>query len=94
MITFLAGAVTLGHAVVGLFFLRFWRRTHDPLFAKFAVAFWLLALNQAVISIAEIAREYESWVYLLRAGAFMLIIAAILSKNLPRRVPRSGRTIA
>ncbi len=82
---FLSGAITAGHVLVGLFFLRFWQRTHDRLFAMFAIAFWLLAANQAIIALADIAREYESWVYLLRAAAFSLIIGAILAKNLPVR---------
>jgi hypothetical protein len=36
---FVAGAVTMGFAVAGLFFLRFWRRTTDGLFLAFAAAF-------------------------------------------------------
>ena len=85
MIPFVAGAIAFGLVLVGLFFLRFWHRTGDRLFAMFAVAFWLLALNQAIVSLADIAQEFESWVYLLRAGAFSLIIVAILAKNLSPR---------
>jgi hypothetical protein len=85
MVNFLSGAVTLGYLVVGLFFLRFWRRTADSLFAIFAIAFWLLAANQAIIALTGIDQEYYSWVYLLRAAAFGLIIVAILMKNLPAR---------
>ncbi|WP_436040821.1 DUF5985 family protein [Rhizobium sp. LjRoot98] len=33
-----------------MFFIRFWRRTRDALFAAFAAAFWLLALNQALLA--------------------------------------------
>ena len=29
---FLSGAITIGFLVGGLFFLRFWRETRDPLF--------------------------------------------------------------
>jgi hypothetical protein len=36
------------YAVAGLFFLRFWVRTRAKLFVAFAVAFCLMALNQAV----------------------------------------------
>ena len=32
MVDFLHGASTMAYAVVGLFFLRFWYRTHDRLF--------------------------------------------------------------
>lgn len=85
MLLFLSGAITTGYVLVGLFFLRFWQRTRDVLFATFAVAFWLLAANQAFISTSGIAREHESWVYLLRAAAFILIIVGITTKNIPTR---------
>jgi hypothetical protein len=81
---FVSGAIAMGFLVIGLFFLRFWRRTHDGLFLIFAIAFWLLTANGAAFALAGIARG-EAWVYLLRLVAFILIIAAILSKNLRTR---------
>ena len=81
----LAGAITMGYLVVGVFFLRFWRRTSDRLFAIFALAFWLLAANQALVYLIGIPQEYLSWAYLLRAAAFTLIAVAIVAKNLPER---------
>jgi hypothetical protein len=77
----IAGAVIMGLAVAGLFFLRFWSRTRDRLFLFFGAAFWLLALNRALVATLDIAREDQSWVYVLRLIAFCLIIAAILIKN-------------
>jgi hypothetical protein len=82
---FAAGALTLGFLAVGLFFLKFWRRTGDRLFAAFAVAFALLAVNQAAPVLLEIPDEHQSYVYLLRLAGFGLIIAAVLGKNLRRR---------
>ena len=82
---FLSGVITAGFGLVGLFFLRFWQRTRDALFMTFAVAFWLLAANQAILSLSGIAREYQTWVYLLRAAAFGLIIVGVMAKNLPAR---------
>jgi hypothetical protein len=78
----LSGAIIMGYAVAGVFFFRFWRRTHDSLFAIFGAAFWLLGLNHAIAALADIAREELSWVYLLRLGAFSLIILAIIMKNI------------
>jgi hypothetical protein len=83
---FLSGVITMGYVIAGLFFLRFWSRTRDSLFIAFACAFWLLAVNQALVALAGVPREEQSWIYLLRLGAFTLIIAAIVRKNL-----RSGR---
>ena len=84
MLDFVFGMVTMGNIVAGLFFAKFWRRSGDPLFAIFAVAFWLLALNQAIVAIVEVPREEQSWTYLLRLGAFILIIVAIIHKNASR----------
>jgi hypothetical protein len=78
---FLSGAVTFGFLLLALYFLRFWRRTHDLLFAAFAGAFALLGLNQALLAIANIAAEERSWVYVLRIAAFALILIAIALKN-------------
>jgi hypothetical protein len=85
MVNFLAGLVTMGFVVAGLFFLRFWSRTRDQLFGSFAAAFWLMALNQALVSAGGIASESQSWIYLLRLAAFVLIILAIVRKNAAAR---------
>ena len=64
MIDFLPGAVTLGFVVAALFFLRFWRRTSERLFLAFAVAFLLLALNQALAQWVGAADERVGYTYL------------------------------
>lgn len=78
---FLSGAVTLGFFIAGLFFFRFWRQTADNLFGAFAAAFWLLAVNQALLVLAEVPVEERSWLYLLRLMAFVVILLAIGAKN-------------
>ena len=83
---FVGGLVTAGYLVVGLFFLKFWRRNRDGLFLAFACAFGLMAANSAVPVIFDIPSESQGKVYLLRLAAFTLIILAVLRKNLgPRR---------
>ena len=81
---FVGGALTLGWLAVGVYFLKFWRRTGDGLFAAFAVAFALLAANQAAPILLNIPSENQGYIYLLRLAAFLLIIAAVLRKNLRR----------
>jgi len=81
METFIAGVVAAGYTVAGLFFLRFWSRTRDRLFAIFACAFWLFALNATLVAVAGVPREEQSWIYLLRLAGFVLIIAGIVAKN-------------
>lgn len=78
---FLSGAVTILFALAGLFFLRSWKRTGDRLFLNFGLAFWLLSLHQALLSLAGIPVEERSWTYLLRLAAFALIIGSIWRKN-------------
>jgi peptidoglycan/LPS O-acetylase OafA/YrhL len=82
MIEYLSGAVTLGYAVAALFFLRFWRRTGDRLFVAFAIAFVLLTLNQALAQWLGAADERVGYTYLLRVLGFILILGAIVDKNL------------
>jgi hypothetical protein len=85
MIDFLAGAVTLGFAVAAVLFLRFWRRTADRLFLAFAAAFVLLALNQVLAAALEFGDERTPYVYSLRVLGFLLILWAIVDKNLSGR---------
>ena len=82
--TFLAGAIVAGFALAGLFFLKFWRRTHDQLFLAFTGAFWLLGLGQGLLTFSRIPLEERSWLYLFRLAAFVLILAAIWRKNRAR----------
>lgn len=85
MIEFMSGAVTLGFIVAAVFFLRFWRKTQDRLFLAFAIAFFLLALNQALAQWLGAADERIGYAYLLRVIGFVLILAAIVDKNVSRR---------
>lgn len=78
---FFSGAIAMGFAVCAVFFLRFWARTRDTLFAVFALAFLLLATNQALTTMLGLPLEERSWLYLLRLAAFSMLIVAILWKN-------------
>ena len=81
LINFLSGAVTAGFLVAGLFFLRFWHRTHDGLLLAFALAFSLLGLTQALLAFTDIPLEERSWLFLVRLVAFSLILISIWRKN-------------
>jgi hypothetical protein len=77
----LSGLVVMGDLVAALFFLKFWRRSTDPLFAIFAGAFLLLAVGQTLLALGDVPAEERSWIYLLRLAAFTLIIAGVVHKN-------------
>jgi hypothetical protein len=80
-VTFLAGASTVAAAAIALFFLRFWHETHDRLFLLFSIAFAVFAANRVALALLDNDSEGATLVYLARAGAFALIIAAIVDKN-------------
>lgn len=71
----------MGCWAVGLFFLRFWKKTEDRLFAIFALAFWMLAVERIVLAILDKENEVYSFVYIIRFFAFVLILWAIADKN-------------
>lgn len=81
---FLQGATMLGSMAVALFFLRFWRQTSDRLFAVFAAAFAVFALNRLLLAVLDENSETRNWVYALRAATFLMIAAAVLDKNVRR----------
>ena len=78
----ISGALACGYFVAGLFFLRFWTRTGERLFLAFAVAFAMMALNQIAPIVLGVARDDQAGLYLLRLAAFVIIILAVVSKNL------------
>lgn len=85
LMPFLSGAIVMGFLIAGLFFLRFWKRTHDRLFLAFTLAFWLLGLTQGLLAFSVVPVEERSWLYLLRLTAFVLILWAIWDKNARQR---------
>jgi hypothetical protein len=85
MTQFLSGMTTSGFLVAALFLLRFYRKTKDPLFAAFSLAFLLLAVNHGLIGTAGWAGEGQSWIYLPRLAAFLVIIFGIVRKNMGER---------
>ena len=88
---FMSGGIMLGCLACGFFFLRFWQKTRDSLFAVFAAAFWILAVER-VFLLATVnpvdpsgIHELRGYVYWFRFVAFSLIISAIVMKN--RKAP-------
>lgn len=78
---FLLGACAMACAAIGLFFLRFWRRSRDRLFLLFAVAFWILGLNRLGLAAVDTTSESRMYLYGVRLAAFVLILVAIADKN-------------
>lgn len=85
MLDFFAGALTMTYVLAAAYFVHFWRRSGERLFIAFGTAFGLLALNQFAIELIGTADAHASYAYVLRVIAFLLIVAAIVDKNLVRR---------
>ena len=89
--TMIAGAIVMASLTIALFFLRFWKSTHDRFFLFFAIAFALEALNRILIQVTIHQDEQQPLFYLIRLVAYGLILVAILQKNRrpagPRRRP-------
>jgi hypothetical protein len=78
---FLWGALSMASATAACFFLRYWASAHDRLFAFFAGAFAVLALNWISLGFIDPGAELRHTLYLLRLAAFLLIIIGIVDKN-------------
>lgn len=81
MTALLSGTLITGYVIVGLFFLRFWRASRDRLFALFAAAFGVLAIQRLALSLTAETLEDQTLFYLLRFAAFVVILYAIIDKN-------------
>lgn len=86
---FLSGICAATFFGCAVYFLKFWRSSRDAFFAYFSIACVLIALERVMtlfvagtmVSVASPESEANSWVYLFRFGAFVLISIAILDKN-------------
>jgi hypothetical protein len=75
--------VAMASLVAAAFFWRFWRHTHDRFFMLFAAAFLLEAINRTTLAaIGSVTEEQEPLFYLVRLFSFVLILIAIVDKNL------------
>ena len=84
MATFLSGMITAGYLIAALFFLRFWKRTGDTLFATFGVSFTLFAISQSLSVSFDFLHDDKTAVFVLRLIGFGLLLVAIARKNLSK----------
>jgi hypothetical protein len=78
----LGAAVTLC-AIIGLIFLRFWRKARERLFLCFAISFWLLGMNWLALAFVNV-QEQQTLLYVVRLLAFLVLLAGIWDKNRAR----------
>lgn len=79
---YLNGSIMMGYFVIAAFFLKFWMRTSDKLFAYFGVAFFLFGVEKILFAYnGAVNSESHAALYLVRLGGFILIILGVVSKN-------------
>ncbi|HEY1500199.1 MAG TPA: DUF5985 family protein [Acidobacteriaceae bacterium] len=78
---FLEGVIATTSLAAGLYFLRFWRDTHDSLFLAFSLAFSIEGINRCARVFFMNPSEASPWVFVVRAFAFLIILAGIINKN-------------
>jgi hypothetical protein len=87
---FLSGVSMATFAAAGVFFLKFWLASRQRFYLLFCAACWSLSVERIVLFFVQQSRlttghplvEASSWVYLLRLTAFILILIAVVNKNM------------
>lgn len=82
---FLLGAIAAGCMLIALIFLRSWRQTGDRLFLMFSLSFAIEGLNRTALATTSDPSEGQPLFYLVRLASFVLILLAVLDKNLSGR---------
>lgn len=78
----LIGAVAMACFTITLFFIRFWKTTHDRFFLFFATAFGIEGIDKVLQGLNQpFSSDQEPLVYLLRVLSYVIIIYAIIDKN-------------
>jgi len=77
----LIGATAACFFIAGLFFLRFWKTTHDKFFLFFALSFLIECVNRISLVLFFELWEGSSSYYLIRLLSYSFIVIAILYKN-------------
>jgi hypothetical protein len=75
------GALIAMSVLAAVFFLRYWRTSHDRLFLWFAGAFATFGVSWGLLACDTGASEHSSYIYAIRLLGFLQILAAILLKN-------------
>jgi uncharacterized protein (TIGR04206 family) len=79
--SFLNGVAAMACVAVATFFVRFWRESDDRLFACLAVAFWIFAVNYALLGLLPFADDRRAYAFALRLIGFAAILVGIIAKT-------------
>ena len=81
---FLLGFIAACSLVAGLFFLRFYRATRDPLLLAFLIFFVVQGCTNAVVLELPHPNIGTPMIFLVRLLSVLVVLVAILWKNLAK----------
>ena len=81
IVPFMLGVIAALSFTAAMFFMRFWRETHDFFFIPFAVFFMVEGGNRIALLFFHNPSEGSFWIYFVRFCALLLILFGILQKN-------------
>lgn len=81
---FLLGFIAALSLIAALYFVRFWRATHDILFLSFVVFFVVQGCSEAAILSYKHPNLGHPWLYLVRLLSILVVLVGILVKNYSR----------
>lgn len=79
--SFLQGALTAMFLTAALWFLRFWRDTHDVFFLAFSASFLTEGVSRVALLFVDNPHAPSAWIYAVRLCGSLLILWAIVNKN-------------
>lgn len=85
----ISGALMMVSFVIGIIFMKFWKKSHDRLFLMFGIAFWMMAFERFVLGYLNTTDESHLHIYFIRMIAFAIILIAIVLKNKEGRIKTS-----
>ena len=81
----LVGYIFCASLAASLFFLKFWRATHDQLFVAFAIVFAIEGITRLIGAFVTLPDDQIPYIYLARLFAYLILIASIVYKNRRRK---------
>ena len=78
---FLLGVIVTASATAAAFFMRFWRKTRDPLLLAFSLAFLIEAGTRLALLWLDDPKEGSPSAHVVRFVSYVAILFAIMNKN-------------
>lgn len=86
VINFLSGIYMATFAASSLIFYKMWKKMGDRFFLLFGLACSVLAIERIpLLFVSPSQNDNDSWVFIFRLTAFVLILIAIIDTNRVRR---------